>query len=103
MRPRLVASETVLVPAPDVVARDIAGEHLLVPVRSGIAEVDCLYTADEVGSFLYARLDGRRDAAALARLVSEAYVVKEERALQDVLAFLGELCASGLARPLEPR
>ena len=92
---------TVIVPAPDVVARDIAGEHLLVPVRSGIAGVDCLYTADEVGSFLYARLDGRRDASALARLVSEAYVVEEERALEDVLAFLGELCAAGLAHPRE--
>lgn len=89
---------SVVVPAPDVVARDIAGQHLIVPVRSGIAGVDCLYTADEVGSFLYMRLDGRHDAAALARLVSEAYVVDEERALEDVLAFLGELCAAGLAR-----
>ena len=94
---------TVVAPAPDIVARDIAGEHLLVPVRSGIAGIDCLYTADEVGSFLYARLDGRRDAATLARLVSEAYVVDEEQALADVLSFLGELCAAGLARPLEPR
>ena len=101
MTPRGLDRSTVVVPAPDVVARDIAGEHLLVPVRSGIAGVDCLYTADEVGSFLYSRLDGRRDAATLARLVSEAYVVDEDRALQDVLAFLGELCAAGLARPRE--
>lgn len=103
MRARALAGNTVVVPSPDIVARDIAGEHLLVPVRSGIAEIDCLYTADEVGSFLYTRLDGRHDAAALARLVSEAYAVEEERALEDVLAFLSELCDAGLARPLEPR
>ncbi|HZN02307.1 MAG TPA: PqqD family protein [Candidatus Polarisedimenticolia bacterium] len=103
MTQRGLGVTSILVPAPDIVARDIAGEHLLVPVRSGIAGIDCLYTADEVGSFVYARLDGRRDAAALARLVSEAYVVEEERALEDVLAFLGELCAAGLARPLESR
>ena len=103
MSPRALARDTVVVPAQDIVARDIAGEHLLVPVRSGIAEIDCLYTADEVGSFLYARLDGRRDAATLARLVSEAYVVDEQRALEDVLSFLGELCAAGLARTRESR
>ena len=76
MTQRGLVVTSILVPAPDIVARDIAGEHLLVPVRSGIAGIDCLYTADEVGSFVYARLDGRRDAAALARLVSEAYVVE---------------------------
>ena len=88
----------IVVPAPDVVARDIAGEHLLVPVRSGIAGIDCLFTADEVGSFLYARLDGRRDAAALAALVAEEFDVAEERALSDVLEFLEALCDAGLAR-----
>ena len=103
MTPHGLGTTSIVVPAPDIVARDIAGEHLLVPVRSGIAGIDCLYTADEVGSFVYARLDGRRDAATLARLVSEAYVVEEERAIEDVLAFLGELCAAGLARPLESR
>ena len=98
-----LAGASIVVPAPDVVARDIAGEHLLVPVRSGIAGVDSIYTADEVGSFLYARLDGRRSASELARLVSEAYVVPEDRALADVLAFLRELCDAGLARPMETR
>ena len=88
----------IVVPAPDVVARDIAGEHLLVPVRSGIAGIDCLFTADEVGSFLYTRLDGRRDAAALAALVAEEFDVAEERALSDVLEFLEALCDAGLAR-----
>jgi hypothetical protein len=91
----------IVVPAPDVVARDIAGEHLLVPVRSGIAGIDCLFTADEVGSFLYTRLDGRRDAADLAAEVCAAFDVTPERALADVLGFLEELCEAGLARPRE--
>ncbi|HET8945625.1 MAG TPA: PqqD family protein [Candidatus Polarisedimenticolia bacterium] len=95
---RTVCADSVLVPAPDVVAREIAGQHLLVPIRSGIAGIDCLFTADEVGSFLYARLDGRRDAAALAALVAEEFDVAEERALRDVLEFLEALCEAGLAR-----
>jgi coenzyme PQQ synthesis protein D (PqqD) len=91
----------VIVPAPDVVVRDIAGQHLLVPVRSGIAGIDCLFTADEVGSFLYARLDGRRDAAALAADISAEFDVTADQALADVIIFLEELCEAGLARPRE--
>jgi hypothetical protein len=100
MSPRLEAS-AVIVPAPDIVARDIAGQHLLVPIRSGIAGIDCLYTADEVGSFLYARLDGRRDAAALASELCVAFDVTPDRALPDVIEFLEALCEAGLARPRE--
>jgi hypothetical protein len=92
---------SIVAPAEDVVARDIAGQHLIVPIRSGIAGIDCLFTADEVGSFLYARLDGRRDATALARLVCDAFEVDVERALPDVLQFLDALCESGLARRVE--
>ena len=96
-----LSADSVVLPATDVVARDVAGQHLLVPIRSGIAGIDSIFTADEVGSFLYARLDGRRDAASLARLVSEAYEVDEERALRDVLDFLAALCEAGLAHRAE--
>jgi hypothetical protein len=92
---------SIVTPADDVVARDIAGQHLIVPIRSGIAGIDCLFTADEVGSFLYARLDGRRDAAALAQLVCDAFEVEVEQALPDVLEFLDALCEAGLARRVE--
>lgn len=95
---RTLGADSIVLPTEDIVARDIAGQHLLVPIRSGIAGIDCLFTADEVGSFLYARLDGRRDAAALAALVAEEFDVAEERALPDVLEFLEALCEAGLAR-----
>lgn len=83
--------------ASDVVARDIAGEHLLVPVRSGLARMNYLYIAGEVGSFLYARLDGRRDLRDLARSVAEAFEVEPEAALRDAGEFLRELVDEGLA------
>ncbi|HEU4401015.1 MAG TPA: PqqD family protein, partial [Candidatus Polarisedimenticolia bacterium] len=86
-------------PAPDVVSRRIAGEHLLVPVRSGAAHMDYLFTANEVGSFIFTLLDGRRDEAEIARLVSLEYEVGEERARADVAAFLDDLSQAGLVRP----
>jgi hypothetical protein len=88
--------ETILNASPDVVARQVAGEHLLVPVRRGVAEMDYLYTADPAGSFIWSCLDGRRDLRGVARLLAEAFEVEEPRALADVLAFAAELGAAGL-------
>ena len=89
---------TVLATSPDVVARQVAGEHLLVPVRRGVAEMDDLFTADPAGSFIWSCLDGRRDLAAVARLVVDEFEVEPPKALADVLAFAAELSAAGLVR-----
>jgi hypothetical protein len=90
--------ETILAASPDVVARQVAGEHLLVPVRRGVAEIDYLFTADPAGSFIWSCLDGRRDLRSIARLVAESFEVDEPRALQDVLGFAAELGSAGLVR-----
>ena len=83
-------------PSPDVVFRDIAGEHLLVPVRTGLAHIAYLYTTDEVGSFILSLLDGRRDVAEVARKVSAEFEVDEERARADVASYLSDLRDVGL-------
>jgi hypothetical protein len=89
-----------LVPSPDVVARIVAGEYLLVPVFKGAAEMDFIFTANEIGSLVFRLLDGRRDAGAIARLVSQEYDVDEEQALGDVTEFLRGLVEAELARPV---
>ncbi len=81
----------------DVVARTIAGEHLLVPVRNGTASMDCIYTANEAGSLIFRLLDGRRDEAAIARIVHREFEIPMEQALADVREFLRCLCEAGLA------
>jgi hypothetical protein len=92
----------VYAPSPEVVARDIAGQHILVPVRTGVAQMDFLYTTDEVGSFIYGLLDGRADARAVARRVASAFEVDEQAALADVLEFLATLREAGLVRVSQP-
>jgi hypothetical protein len=88
-----------LLPSPDVVARRVAGEYLLVPVRSGAAQMDFIFTANEIGSVIFRLLDGSRDGRAIARHLSQEFAVDEERARNDVLDFLRTLCEAGLARP----
>ena len=88
-----------LVPSPEVVARRVAGEYLLVPVFKGAAEMDFIFTANEIGSHIFRLLDGRRDARAIARLISLEYEVDEERAYDEVIEFLRGLVEARLARP----
>ena len=85
-----------LLPSPDVVARRVAGEYLLVPVRSGAAQMDFIFTANDLGSEIFRLLDGARDGREIARLVSEEFDVDVPRARVDVVQFLGALLAAGL-------
>ena len=89
-----------LLPSPHVVARRVAGEYLLVPVRSGAAQMDYIFTANEVGSAIFRLLDGARDGRAIALELAREFDVDEERARLDVVEFLRALCEAQLARPV---
>ena len=85
-----------LLPSREVVARRVAGEYLLVPVRTGAAQMDFIYTANDLGSRIFQLLDGRRNGREIARMVSEEFDVQEPRALEDIARFLEDLVKSGL-------
>jgi hypothetical protein len=80
------------------VTRRIAGETILVPVTGHVAELDSIYTLNEVGSFIWHLIDGRRSAQAIAEAVSAEYDVAPERAALDVDELLTVLETKGLAR-----
>jgi coenzyme PQQ synthesis protein D (PqqD) len=81
-----------------LVTRRIAGETILVPVAGDVADLDAVYTLNEVGSFIWQLMDGRRSAQAIAGAVSAEYDVTLEQAAQDVDELLTALEAKGLAR-----
>jgi coenzyme PQQ synthesis protein D (PqqD) len=80
------------------VTRRIAGETLLVPVTGRVADLDAIYTLNEVGSFIWHLIDGRRSAQAIAEAVSAEYDVTLERAALDVDELLTTLEAKGFSR-----
>ncbi len=89
------------IPSPDVVYREIAGECVLVPLRGELADPSSIYTLNEVGSFVWSRIDGRRTVGAIVVEVVEAFDVSEEAARLDVERFLADLVEVGVVR-LEP-
>ena len=79
-----------------LVTRRIAGETILVPVTGGVADLHAVYTLNDVGSFIWHLIDGRRTAQAIADAVSSEYDVTVERAAEDVDELLTALEANGL-------
>lgn len=80
--------------APGVIARRIAGETILVPVRRRAQEMG-LFTLNEVGSFVWERLDGATPLSEIASALCGAFEVDETRARTDVLAFADDLARAG--------
>ena len=91
-----MTDERVLNRAPGVIARTIAGETILVPVRRRAQEMG-LFTLTAVGTFVWERLDGRRPLAGIACEIAAAFLVEQARAADDVIAFASELERTGCA------
>ena len=80
-----------------IVARRIAGETILVPITRRAQEMG-LFTLNEVGTFVWERLDGGTPLAAIASELTEAFEVDAGRAREDLLDFGERLTEAGCAR-----
>jgi hypothetical protein len=80
------------------VTRNIAGETIIVPVRSGIGEMDSIYTLNEVGTRIWQMLDAPALAEQIIRVIADEYDITESEAAADVSEFLASLEARGLIR-----
>jgi hypothetical protein len=83
-----------------LVTRDIAGETIIVPVRSNVAQIDSIYTLNEVGSLIWGLIDGRTTTDQLVDAVCRSYEVAREEAAKDLGEFLNALREAGLIRLL---
>lgn len=81
-----------------VVTRRIAGETILVPVAGDVADLEAVYTLNEVGSFVWDLIDGQRSAQAIAEAVCADYEITLEQAVPDVDDLLAALTSRGLVR-----
>jgi hypothetical protein len=85
----------------DCVAREVAGETIIVPIRANVGDLDSVYTLSEVGSRIWQLLDGHTTIAGLAAAICAEYDVSPEQAEADTLALLADLQAAGLICPVK--
>jgi len=79
----------------NVVARRIAEEYILVPIRRDIAELDTLLTLNEVGAFIWEKLDTHPRLDNLLQAVCDEFEVTPSTARNDVISFLEEMKTVG--------
>jgi len=82
----------------DLIARNIAGETLLVPVRGRVGDLDSIYTLNEVGSRIWQLIDASTPVARIINTINTEYEVSEQDATRDVLELVMSLHSAGLIR-----
>ncbi|MBA7661298.1 PqqA binding protein [subsurface metagenome] len=76
----------------DLVEREIEGELIIVPLTSGIGDLeDELFSLNGVGRDVWARIDGKRRVSQIVRELEKIYQLEREKITADVLGFLAEL------------
>ena len=94
--------EEVLVRSQSVVARVVAGETLIVPVRAKVGDLASIYSFNGTGSLVWKLLESPRTVAQLARAVAETYEVEPAQAEVDVANFVSEMKSVGLVEVPAP-
>ena len=85
-----VSPDKIYVPSEDIVAREIEGEIIIVPLVAGIGDMeDDLYTLNETGHAVWKRLDGKKTLDEVAADLSEEF--EGEEIFQDVVGFVNEM------------
>ena len=79
-----------------VVAREIAGETLIVPVRGKVGDLASIYSFNGTGTLIWRLLKSPCSLSELASGVAQEYEVAAQDAERDVAEFLVEMKAAGL-------
>ena len=87
-----LSPDSVCAPSGDVVSREIEGELIIVPITSGIGDLeDELFTLNETGRAIWQRLDGKRTLANVAADLAACYEGSPDQITRDVLGLANEL------------
>lgn len=89
-------SSVVLKRVNSVVHRRVAGETVLIPVRSKLVDLERVFVLNGVGDFIWERLDGHTTLGRIEALIVEEFDVPRKDASADLQAFAEELLRRGL-------
>jgi len=76
----------------DIVSRVIEGELIIVPLISGIGDMDDeLYTMNETGRAIWSRLDGKKSLREIAAELAAEFKAAPDVVERDMLELITEL------------
>ena len=80
------------------VHRKVADETILVPVRSNVADLECIYSLNETASRVWELLDGKRTVGEVLQVILDEFEVEPDEAEADLLEIMTQLLAAGAVR-----
>jgi hypothetical protein len=80
---------------PDFIFRKIVDEAVLVPIHQNVADMDCLYTLNDVGAFIWDQLETPRTKDDLLAAILNEYAADPQVLLADLDRFIAEMTAIG--------
>ena len=84
--------DQVYAPSDDVVAREIEGELIIVPLVAGIGDMeDELFSLNDTGKDIWRRLDGKTTLAGVANALAAEYGAQPGEIERDVIGLVEEL------------
>ena len=75
----------------NIVYRKIADEYILVPIRQQVADLNCIYTLNEIGALIWELIDGKSNIEQILKGITAVYDVEEEAAKDDLISFISQL------------
>jgi hypothetical protein len=88
--------QDVFVASGNIVTRKIAGETILVPISGNLANMQRIYTINELGECIWQKLDGKHTVDAIRKELMDAYEVDEALLEADIHEFIDKLRRDGL-------
>ncbi len=85
----------------EFVARTIAGETVLVPIRQQIGDLESIYTLNDVATFIWERLANEPTVAEIAAAVEETFSAEAAEIRRDLEEFLGHLRSLRAIQPID--
>lgn len=80
---------------PNFIYRKIVEESVLVPLHKDVADMDCIYTLNSVGAFIWEQLEQPATTDALQAALLEEYDADPEVLRADLAKFVEELTSIG--------
>ena len=79
-------------PSEEIVARDVHGEFVIIPITSGIGDTDDeIFSLNNFGRSIWDRLDGKKSLKEIAGVLVSEFQGAQEEIEADVLGLTEEL------------
>jgi hypothetical protein len=89
---QLPGPQSRFLPSADIVAREIEGELIIVPLSAGIGDLeDELYSMNDTGREVWRLMDGAHTLDEIAAALAELFDAPQPDILADVQGLVGEL------------